>query len=168
MRAKLGTYCVAILLALASPSCSYNIGLKAPSGYSEIAVEVFANNTREPDLERALQGALSKEVRDRLPLSLVAPGQSELVIEGQVIDFSRVRGIRNPANQIMESGVQISVEAWVMRRSIGERISEKTKAQATVGYAIGDSSGERAARERALRQISEILTVELFTQSWSQ
>jgi hypothetical protein len=168
MRAAFGTLGAALLLALPSPSCSYNIGLTAPSGYSEIAVEVFANNTREPDLERALQNALTREVRDRLPLALVAPGQSELVIEGQLVDFSRVRGIRDPQNRIMESGVLISVEAWVIRRSTGVRLSNKTKAQATVGYAIGDSSGERAARERALRQISEILTVDLFTQEWSK
>jgi hypothetical protein len=167
MRAAFGTLGAALLLALPFPSCNYNIGLRAPQGYSEIAVEIFANNTREPDLERALQNALTKEVRDRLPLSLVAPENSELVIEGQLVDFSRVRGIRDPQNQIMESGVLISVEAWVIQRSTGTRLSNKTKAQATVGYAIGDSSGERAARDRALRQISEILTVELFTQDWS-
>jgi hypothetical protein len=154
-------------LALPSPSCHYNIGLTAPEGYSEVAVEIFANDTREPDLERALQSSLTREVRDRLPLDLVAPEQSELVIEGRLVDFNRVRGVRNPMNQLMESGVQITAEAWVVKRSSGERISTPITAQATVGYAIGDSRGERAARERALRQLAEILIVDLFTQDWT-
>jgi hypothetical protein len=165
-RAKV-SLCVALIASLASPSCSYNIGLRAPQGYSEVAVEIFANDTREPDLERALQSSLTREVRDRVPLHLVAPEQSELVIEGRLVDFNRVRGVRSPMNQLMESGVQITAEAWVVKRSSGERISTPITAQATVGYAIGDSRGERAARKRALRQLAEILIVDLFTQDWT-
>jgi len=167
MRSALGTLGAILCLALPSPSCHYNIGLTAPEGYSEVAVEIFANDTREPDLERALQSSLTREVRDRVPLHLVAPEQSELVIEGRLVDFNRVRGVRNPMNQLMESGVQITAEAWVVKRSSGERISTPITAQATVGYAIGDSRGERAARERALRQLAEILIVDLFTQDWT-
>ena len=167
MRSALGTLSAILCLALSSPSCHYNIGLTAPEGYSEVAVEIFANDTREPDLERALQSSLTREVRDRVPLHLVAPEQSELVVEGRLVNFNRIRGIRNPKNQIMESGVQITAEAWVARRSSGERISNTITAQATVGYAIDDSRGERAARERALRQLAEILIVDLFTQDWT-
>lgn len=166
MRGSWSTVGAALLLALSS--CGYRVGLIAPEGYSEVAVDIFYNGTPEPDLERGLHDAMTKEVRDRVPLPLVAPSQSELLIQGRLIDFSRVRGIRDPNNQVLESGVRIVAEAWVIQRSTGARVSSTTSAQATIGYPIGSSSGERAARERALRHLAEVLTIDLFTQKWPE
>lgn len=159
---------VAVLLAtLSVASCGYHVGLTAPEGFSTVAVAVFHNDTPEPDLERGLHGALSREVRDRVPLPLVDPDESDLLIRGRLLEFSRVRGIRDPNNQLLESGVRIVAEAWTVRRSTGEMVFLKTSAQATVGYPVGSASGERAARERAIRHLAEVLTIDLFTQAGS-
>ena len=72
-----------LLAALITGSCGYRIGLSAPEGFATVGVEVFHNNTPEPDLERSLHGALSREVRDRVPLPLVDPRDSELLIRGR-------------------------------------------------------------------------------------
>jgi hypothetical protein len=163
-RAKV-SLCAALLAALLCAGCGYRVGLTAPEGFTAVAVEVFHNDTPEPDLERVLHGALSREVRDRVPLPLVNPEESELLIRGRLVEFSRVRGIRNPNNQILESGVRIVAEAWTVRSSTGEVITPKTAARATVGYPVGSSSGERAARTRALRHLAQVLTVDLFAQA---
>ena len=96
---------------------------------------------------------------------MVDPRESELLIRGRLVEFSRVRGIRDPDNRLLESGVRIVAESWAIRRSTGEVISPKASAQATVGYPIGSASGERAARERALRHLAEVLTIELFART---
>ena len=163
-RAKISIY-AALLATLLCAGCGYRVGLSAPEGYTTVAVEVFHNDTPEPDLERALHGMLSREVRDRVPLPLANPEESELLIRGRLVEFSRVRGIRNPSNQVLESGVRIVAEAWTVRSSTGEMITPKTTAQATVGYPVGSSSGERAARERAIRHLAQVLTIDLFTQA---
>jgi len=155
----------ALLAGLFVVGCDYRIGLSAPEGFTTVAVEVFHNSTQEPDLERELHGALSREVRDRVPLPMVDPRESELLIRGRLVEFSRVRGIRDPDNRLLESGVRIVAESWTIRRSTGEVISPKASAQATVGYPIGSASGERAARERALRHLAEVLTIELFART---
>lgn len=160
-----GSLGTALLTALSLASCGYRVGLSAPEGFTTIAVEVFHNATPEPDLERRLQDALSREVRDRVPLPLVDPDKSELLIRGRLVEFSRVGGIRDLNNQLLESGVRIVAEAWTVRRSTGELISPKTSARATVGYPVGNASGERDARERAIRHLAEVLTIDLFTQS---
>jgi len=152
----------ALLLMLSVASCGYRVGLIAPAGFTSVGVEVFHNATPEPDLERGLHGALSREVRDRVPLPLVSPAESELLIRGRLVEFSRVRGIRDPDNQLLESGVRIIAEAWTVSRSTGELVFPKTTARATVGYPIGSASGERAARERAIRHLAEVLTIDLF------
>ena len=157
--------CGALFAALLTAGCGYRVGLSAPEGFHTVAVEVFHNDTLEPDLERALHGALSREVRDRVPLSLASPKESELLIRGRLVDFSRVRGIRIPENQVLESGVRIVAEAWTVSGSTGEVITPKTVARATVGYPVGSSSGERAAHERAIRHLAQVLTVDLFTQA---
>ena len=163
-RAKI-SLCAALLASLLSASCGYRVGLTAPEGFTTVAVEVFHNDTLEHDIERALHGALSQEVRDQVPLPLVNPKESELRVRGRLIGFSRVRGIRGPENQILESGVRIEAEAWTVRGSTGEVITPKTVARATVGYPVGSSSGERAARERAIRHLAQVLTIDLFTQA---
>ncbi len=157
--------CAVLLAALLPAGCGYRVGLSAPEGFTTVAVEIFHNDTLEPDLERALHGSLSQEVRDRVPLPLVSTKDSELLIRGRLIDFSRVRGIRNPENQILESGVRIVAEAWTVRSSTGEVVTPKTTARATVGYPVGNSSGERAARERAIRHLAQVLTIDLFAQA---
>ena len=116
----------ALLTALSLASCGYRVGLSAPEGFATVGVEVFHNITPEPDLERSLHGALSREVRDRVPLPLVDPRDSELLIRGRLVEFSRVRGIRNPNNQLLESGVRIVAEAWTVRSATGELFSPKT------------------------------------------
>ncbi|MCH2105853.1 MAG: LPS assembly lipoprotein LptE [Planctomycetes bacterium] len=157
----------ALFGALLHASCGYSVGLIAPAGFDTVAVEVFHNDTLEPDLERALHSALSVEVRDRVPLPLVSPGDSKLLIRGRLVDFGRVRGIRNPQNQVLESGVRVVVEAWTVRSSTGEVVHPKTTARATIGYPVGSSSGERAARARAIRQLAQALTVDLFSRAVS-
>jgi len=158
----------ALLCALLHAGCGYSVGLVAPAGFDTVAVEVFHNDTLEPDLERALYAALSSEVRDRLPLPLTSPSDSELLIRGRLVDFSRVRGIRDPQNQVLESGVRVVAEAWTVRSSTGEVVHPKTAARATVGYPVGSSSGERAARARAMRQLAQALTVDLFARAASE
>ena len=58
----------ALLAGLFVVGCDYRVGLSAPEGFTTVAVEVFHNSTQEPDLERELHSALSREVRDRVPL----------------------------------------------------------------------------------------------------
>jgi hypothetical protein len=156
----------AALVALTGlAACGYRVGLIAPEGFHSVGVEIFHNATPEPDLERALHAAISHEVRNRVPLTFADPSDSDLLIRGRITEFSRVRGIRDRDNQLLESGVRIVAEAYTVRRSSGEHVSPKTTARATIGYPVGSASGERAARQRALRHLARVLTIDLFTRS---
>jgi len=145
--------------------CGWHAGLVVPEGAESIGVEVF---TRTPEvLERGLEARLAEElsaaVSDLVGIPLAHPSRADLVIRGEISNYSRRDGVHSIDNLLLETGILIQVQARLVDRVRGTTEKEVFEALWT-GYALGDPSGERIARNRALRYLAETLVLELFQQ----
>lgn len=164
-RSALARALLAALIALAS-SCGYSRSLVPPPGTGSIGVVYFHNDTPERDLEREFAVELSSSVRDLVRAPLADPREADVRIEGRLADYRRRGGIRDPDNRLLESGVQVLVEAWLVDARSGERLTGTARATTAVGYLIPEPGGEEAARARTLRHLADRVVLDLF-QAWS-
>jgi hypothetical protein len=162
---------LALLACLALGACGYHTGLTAPEGAKTIGVEYFGNDGPLRDVELQLQTELSNAIARMLPARQVDPGVADLIVRGRVIDYSRRSGIRSPDNELLETGVRITVEATLLDPSVrygpkGEqlppRVLRRALTLAESGYRLDEVNGERAARARAMRNLADRLTLDLF------
>lgn len=154
----------AALLALLLPACGYSSGLTLPEHYHSIGVEIFGNDSPEPDLERELHAEVANQVVQLVHSPLDTPERSDVVVDGRIIDYGRLGGIRSGVdNSLLESAVVIRAEAWLVDRRSGQPIGERAQAGVRVGYVIGETDGERHARERALFDVAQRLVLDLFS-----
>jgi len=153
---------IALVLALAClTGCGYSSGLRIPEGYRSVGVAIFANDSKVPDLERDLHRFASDSVRDAVEAPLTSPELADVVIEGRILSYTHFGGIRGPENQLLETGVAISVEAWLTDRKTGERIGEPVYSGQTVGYTTVEFGGEERSKDRALAYLAEGFVLEL-------
>jgi len=162
---------LAMLLGLALGACGYHTGLVAPEGAQTIGVEYFGNDGPLRDVELQLQIELSNAIARMLPARQVDPRDADLVVRGRVIDYSRRSGIRSPDNELLETGVRITVEASLVDPTerygpTGERLPLRvlrhTVTLAESGYRLDETDGENAARARAMRNLADRLALDLF------
>ena len=164
-KAWLGSSCALVLL-FALASCGWHSGgltpASAPSART-VGVEVFWTHEKvlERDLEPDLQRELSRAASDLSGLALARVSEADVIVRGKIKEYRRRSGIRSPENQLLESGVRILVEAELVDRLTGEVLAS-APARVWSGYALIGPDQERAARDRALRQIAETLTLSLF------
>ena len=79
---------VALWLALLLASCGYNfpgVATALPGGGTRIAVEPFANATREPGLVTGIQEAFSLELAKRGSFEQTEAGRADVVLSGVVV-----------------------------------------------------------------------------------
>ncbi len=167
---KLGPFLTLMVLS-ALAGCGYHAGLVAPEGIKTIAVEFFADDGPLRDVEVGLQDELAQAIQRMLPVRLVDPANADLIVRGRVADYSRRSGIRSPNNQLLETGVRITVEATLIDpvrrfdkkgKLVPLKILRTARAYTESGYRLLESDGERAARGRALRNLADRLALDLF------
>ncbi len=150
--------------------CGWNTGLTLPDDLPEgatVGVEFFILREDIPvrDLEPLLQSQLTEVVSDLVHARLASPKNADYVIRGRILEYRRRGGIRNRANQLLESGVRIVASAELVERASGKTVRPSTTVGIWSGYTAGPElaiDNERAARDRALRQIAETLVLDLF------
>jgi hypothetical protein len=156
----------ALALALALPAalggCGYSRALSAPPGAASVGVTFFANDTPVRDLERELAVELAASVRDLVQTPLAEPQRADVRVEGRLGEYRRRGGIRDPENRLLESGVQVLVEAWLVDARTGEPLTAVLSATTAVGYLIPEPGGEEQARSRALRHLADRIVLDLF------
>ena len=157
-----------ILLALsvvylgALYGCGYSRALSAPPGTSTVGVTFFTNDTPVRDIERDLAVELAAAVRDLVQTPLAAPQNADVRVEGRIGEYRRRGGIRDPENRLLESGVQVAVEAWLVDARTGEPLTAVLRTTTAVGYLIPEPGGEEQARARALRHLADRIVLDLF------
>lgn len=150
-----------IWLCLGLAGCGYSSGLKVAENYDTVGVEIFANDSFERDLEPLLHEQLTGVLTELSDARLVSPELARAQIRGRLISYTRRNGIRSRDNELLETGVQIEVEASLYVRG-SETPLRTTKALCAVGYTLDAMGNETDARNRALRHIAEELVLELF------
>ncbi|HUR26918.1 MAG TPA: LPS assembly lipoprotein LptE [Planctomycetota bacterium] len=163
--------CVSTILASTLLACGYQAGLVAPEGTRTIGVEFFGNDGPLRDVEVQLQDELAQSIQRMVHLRLVDPARADLIVRGRVIDYSRRAGVKSPQNQLLETGVRITVEAFLIDptrrfdpqgRLLTLRVLRQARTTTESGYRIVEPDGERAARKRAMRNLADRLALDLF------
>jgi hypothetical protein len=148
------------LLCLCLAACGYNAGLRVAEHHDSVGIEIFGNESYERDLEPELHEQMTRVLRDHSDARLVDPRDARAVIRGTLTAFHRRGGIRSTDNKLLETGVYIEVQARLFVG--GNETPVRTSTSGVwVGYTLDDPSNERAARERALRHLSEEIVLEL-------
>ena len=150
-----------LLGSLTLTACGYTTRLNLPEEYSSVGVEVFANDTRLPDLERPLQDFMTRAVRDYTGSRLVRPNRASSLVRGRILSYYRRNGIRTAQNILQESGVIIEAEASLIDTATGTPLA-RTRSSTRVGFAFGIDGGEEGATLRALDNLAERLILDLF------
>lgn len=169
MRRTLLEY-VVLPLALcgALAACGYRTGFLVPEHIGSIGVEIFDNVSKVRDLEAEVHDYVTESLRSRTEAHLVPPSLAELVIRGRVLDYSRRSGIRNRDNQLLETGVEITVEAELVRRRSDPEAREEVLRRITVdeesGFRLQEPNGEFDAKERVLRRLADRIVLELLAE----
>ncbi len=146
--------------------CGYATGLTAPEGAQSVGVELFNNTSKVRDLEALVHDRLTGSLRSRINLRLEKPSAADVVIRGRVVDYARRSGIRSEDNKLLETGVQIQVEAELIRPTKVEgrddTVLRKILVEEESGYRLEEPNGELDARDRVLRRIADRIVLELF------
>lgn len=112
-----------LALALAG-GCGYSTGVRLPEHIQTVGVEVFGNDSRQRDIEADLQQQLSDAVARLVHARLVPPEQADLIVRGRIVDYARRGGIRSPQNELLETGVRITIEAQLVQRFAQSQVVE--------------------------------------------
>ena len=149
-------------------SCGYRAGLVPPELGQTVAVEFFANDSKQRDVEVELQAQLTDALNRMVRAPLVAPETSDYVVRGRITAYTRRRGIRSPDNVLLETGLRIGVQARLIRRrwlaegELAEELVDEGRYSSETGYRLEEYQGEAEARERALRNIADRIVMDLF------
>lgn len=157
-------------LALALTGCGWSRGLSVPEGgHGSVGVEIFRTerNVIERGLEAELHAELSRAVSDLVGARLVAPEDADWVVRGTIQGFRRRGGIRSQDNELLETALEIDLEAVLVARGrAGAPAASRTDSATRVwsGFALDVPENEPAARQRALRYLAETIVLELFAE----
>lgn len=152
-------------LFLAGCGWSTGLGLPEEAGDVEtIGVAIFdrSPSVLERGLEQRMNQSLSRVVVDLVGAPLASPDEADLVLRGRILEYRRRGGIRSSDNELLETGVKITVLAELVARSTGEPVRPPIQRSVWSGYTIGDPENEDDARDRALRYLSETIVLDLF------
>jgi len=153
----------ALVVAWLAAGCGYSAGLGVASRHRSIGVEFFGNDSYERDLERPLDDQVTLSLRDLSDAPIVEVEHAEVVVRGRIRTYARRSGIRSHENELLETGVTIEVEGSLLERGTEKVLRGPFKASCAVGYLLGNTENEFAARDRALRHIADELVLDLFS-----
>jgi hypothetical protein len=157
---------IALACALALAACGYSAGLRAPEGVQTVGIELFNNTSKVRDIEALVHDRVSGSLRSRVGVHVVQPSRADLVIRGRVVDYSRRSGIRSKQNKLLETGVQIEVEAELVRPARlpdqQDEVLRRVSVSDESGFRLEEPNGELDARDRVLRRIADRIVLELF------
>lgn len=165
--APLGLALGALGFALGLAGCGWHTSLAPPPGKSTVAVEIFSvaaspEAVPQRDLEPELHAQISRAVSDLVQARLVPAEAADVIVRGRLTAYRRRGGVRSAENELLESGVRVAVEAWLVDGRTGETIGKHASTARWAGYAVGDVAAEPAARERVMRTLAERLVLDLF------
>lgn len=158
----------ALLLLALTAACGWHRSLVGPEPTAQtVSAEIFANTSREPDVEADFAPHLSAALVDYVALTYTTPAAADLVVRGTITNVRRRDGTRSKDNELLEGSVRVEVRAELVRRKDG-KVLRTASTGLWAAYATGDPAlnapgvGEGPARERLYRNLADTLILELF------
>lgn len=156
-----------VLAAALASGCGYSTGFTPPEGRS-VGVAFFENVSKERDLDRDFHGPLTEAVQRVVHAPLVAAERADYRIQGRMLELRRRNGIRDSQNRLLETGVQVVVEAELVLAGAPldaqgrPEVLRRVRVTDERGYVRSDPFGEANARALVLRNIADRVVIDLF------
>lgn len=141
-------------------ACGFHARQDLGPDVHSLGIAVFANDSLEPDLERALQAELTRAARRMVTARLLAPSAADLRLEGRILEYRTRGGVRGENNTLLERGVSIRVQASLITAE-GELAAGPVELGQTSGFTTREPDGLRSAEQRVLGNLAEGLLLEL-------
>jgi len=155
---------LAALLLVPLVGCGYSSGVRLPLEAETVGVAVFENTTAFPAVERELYVALSDQAARMVNAEVAAPSRADITVRGRILEYRRLYGVVNVDNQLVQTGVFVTLQAWLEDNRLGERVGEALTFDQGVRYVIRVGEEEEGARRQALAQLSQEILLDLFSQ----
>lgn len=160
---------------LVCAGCGYRAGFALRDGAS-VGATIFDNTSREPDLEVDWHAALTDALQRMVDAPLSSAEAADYRIDGRIVEYRRLPGVRAKDNVRLGSGVRITVAARLVR---GARLDTRGAATPDVlrevtvreerGFHFADPAGEALARAEVLRALADRVLIDLFGDlAWSR
>lgn len=149
-----------LLLCLALASCGFSARHTLGPDRPSLGIKIFANDGREPDLERRLHLELTRAARRLVDARLIAPSRADLTLEGRILEYATRGGVRGEDNVLLERGVQLAIEAS-LRDSQGKLMAGPVSLRQDVGHTTGEARGRSTAEDQALANLAESALLDL-------
>ena len=149
-----------LLLSVALTACGFSARHTLGPDRPSLGVKIFANDGREPDLERRLHQELTRAARRTVDARIVSPSRAQITLEGRIVEYATRGGVRNKDNVLLEHGVRLTIEAS-LRDSRGNRVAGPVTLRQDVGHTTLEAGGRNSAETRALANLAESLLLDL-------
>jgi outer membrane lipopolysaccharide assembly protein LptE/RlpB len=156
---------ILIFLPVMLCSCGYSMRgagtIKGGSdqAYQSIAVPMFANDTFEPLIEKAVTAALKEEILHDGRLVLTDPENADLVVKGRVKSFELQPLTYDPLERIQEYRLVIVSEVLVMKRGSEQPLWKDSTIESHADYRVTqDVTKSKINKMEAVRKASRNLS----------
>lgn len=146
-------------------ACGFRTKLTLGPGDPTVGIELFANDTLEPDLERTLHIEMSRAVQEFLAADLVRPSEADLILRGRITDWNTRGGVRDRDNQMREQGLTVRLEGSLIDRRSGDLRAGPITEVVQVGFLLEELDARRTGSARALANLAEALVLDLASQA---
>ncbi|MEX1024306.1 MAG: hypothetical protein WD226_04445 [Planctomycetota bacterium] len=164
-------------LALGVGACGWHAGPGPAPDLPEVArartigVELFDRSRYVLERNQApeIHAALARAAVDHSGLRLVAAEQADVVVRGAIVEYRRRAGVRSVENELLETGVRLTLEASLVERRTGLELG-RARPRVWSSFAIdGEGPGglgtpavEGGARTRGYEFLARKLIFDLF------
>ena len=159
--------CLLAAAALLPAACGYNLvgrGGSFPGGVEKVAVPIFANETKNPEIARRLTDAFVRELNSSGKVRVVDLAEAEGVINGTVTRLE-IEGITfNVDRQATENRMVVSADVVLTLTGQEEPVFEKRDVARFHEYPISeDLAVQRKEEDLAYREISRELSQQIIS-----
>jgi outer membrane lipopolysaccharide assembly protein LptE/RlpB len=142
----------AALLALALGGCGYTVRGNLPAHIKTVAVPMFTNRTPRPGIETVITRAIVEAFSTDGRLRVVAPGDADAVLEGEVVDRQLVSIAFDPKANVQQYRLLITLNVRFRDARENTLLFEQRSLQEQSDFRVlGTVSDTIAEEEGALR-----------------
>ena len=154
-----------LMSVLLLASCGYTTRSLMPGEVSNLAVDIFGNDTFEREIEFTLTRELTRELNQRAALRLTRRRHADAVLTGRIVRVSYPTLVETTNNEVSEQAVLVEAVVELKRLSDNSVIS-RFKIGNRAEFVVERGESRQTAFEEALRDLAEDIVNELERRSF--